>query len=139
MKKLLLSLVISIISIGTFANSPTVIKQSEVNVGVSCFKKFDITIQAGGYTIHIVGNISGGLFGSNISMSGTITITGNGTNINLPFTYNGPLNAHRGVPSNNLAYDDSGIDNDVKPATEFLIHSIKFENGSGASLDFMDN
>jgi hypothetical protein len=133
MKKLILVLLVTIVSYSVFANNFNGNNYYLKSSDMQCLKKIDITITTGGYTIHIVGNASVSLFG-NLTMSGTISITGNGLNLSLPFSYNGSLS--RLVISNSLQYDDSRILEEDKPAVDFLVRSIIFEKG-GARLNFM--
>ena len=134
MKKLILVLLVTIISYGVFAHNFNSTNCSPKNVEIQCLKKIDITVTAGGYTIHIVGNSSYSVWNGNLTISGTITITGNGLNITLPFNYNGPLASR--MTSNSLEYDDTRLEEEDKPVVDFLVHSIIFEKG--ARLNFMN-
>ena len=133
MKKLILVSLVTIISYGVFAHNFNSTNCSTKNVEMQWLKKIDITITAGGYTIHIVGNSSYNVFTGNLTISGTISINGQGLNVTLPFSYNGPLASR--MTSNSLQYDDSRLEEEDKPVVDFLVHSIIFEKG--AKLNFM--
>jgi hypothetical protein len=134
MKKLILALLVTFISFGVFAYNFNSSNCNSKNVEIQWLKKIDITITAGGYTIHIVGNSSYSVWYGTLTISGTISIVGNGLNVTLPFNYNGPL-ASRMI-SNNLQYDDTRLEEEDKPVVDFLVHSIIFEKG--ARLNFMN-
>ena len=86
------------------------------------FKKVDITVVVNGYTIHIVGNITYNVWNGNVSISGTLTITGNGANISVPYNYNGPLSQAKGKYE--YTYDETRIAQEDRDAVRAIISHI---------------
>lgn len=86
------------------------------------FKKVDITVVVNGYTIHIVGNINYNVWNGNVSITATLTISGNGVNITVPYNYTGSLNQAKGKYE--YAYDESKIAAEDRAAVRAIISHI---------------
>ncbi len=125
MKTILFFAFITIFSAGTFAGNTPAVKGYAITAhtfSVKPCKKIDITIHSGGYTIHIVGNANYNVFTGNLSMTATITISWSGGSIDLPFTYNGPMNKGKGVFTN--PYDPKEVAVEDKEVTDLVVSHI---------------
>jgi hypothetical protein len=125
MKTILFFAFIAIFSTGAFAGNIFTGKAHVPSVNTSplaLYKKVDITIHSGGYTIHIVGNANYNVFTGNLSMTATITISWSGGSIDLPFTYSGPMNKGKGVFTN--PYDSKEVAAEDKEVTDLVVSHI---------------
>lgn len=124
MKKIFLIAFSAIFSVTTFAFSQSMVQIENAPskmIKPAPLKKIDITVQSGPYTIHIVGTVNYSLNGT-VTINTTITITGNGTTMSLPFNYSGPLSSAKGT--NNNPYNEKGIFDEDRQAVSIVVSHI---------------
>ena len=124
MKKIFLIALTAIFSISSFAFSESRLKIETVAsemIKPAPLKKIDITVHSGPYTIHIVGTVNYSLNGT-VTINTTITITGNGTTMSLPFNYSGPLSSAKGTNKN--PYNEKAIIDEDRQAVSIIVSHI---------------
>ncbi len=124
MKKIFLIALTAIFTISAFAFSESRIQIETLapgSVKMAPLKKIDIKVQSGPYTIHIVGTVSYSLNGT-VTINTTITITGNGTTMSMPFNYSGPLSSAKGTNKN--PYNEKLIVEEDRQAISIVISHI---------------
>ncbi len=131
MKKIFFAVFLSSITIGVFANTKPTKLKIEKSLSLSA-KVINITVTVGGYTIHIEGTVDYSIWTKKTTIDATITITGNGQNLSLPFHYSGPLSQGQ----LNAVFDgfptDQEISDFVVSCIDFNTMTIVYPGGSGS-------
>ncbi len=135
MNKIFLIAILIISSLGICAKDQSQLNYfSQQNFSKHTFnaKPIDITVTVNGYTIHITGSVDYSIFTKKVTINCIISITGNGTNISLPFNYTGPLSKLNVEAALSYFPSDQEVADFVVSCINFNTMTIVYPNGQGS-------
>jgi len=91
-------------------------------------KPINITVTVSGYTINISGSIDYNIWTKKATIHATISITGNGVNLSLPFNYTGPLSSTQIKTVTDDFPTDQQISDFVVSCIDFNTFTIVYPN-----------
>lgn len=134
MKKIIIIATLIFSQVEMFANDNSIlgkkITQTAQIVKTSFFnaKPINITVTVNGYTINISGSIDYNIWTKKATIHATISITGNGVNLSLPFNYTGPLSSSQIKAVTDDFPTDQQISDFVVSCIDFNTFTIVYPN-----------